>query len=235
MARLREWFTPPGVCCNEGFRAYFAADTVPPGTCEYDDNRCSWHWNQAGLPADAAEPKLYGAFSSENLRPASATTRGRRRSEEQLDRLVWQLLWHNYAGLVENIIWAVVRGEDHYFSRTQGQRLPLWPKLLLSRVRGRKPALRRDELRASIARLVAKGELTQVGATRYRLTPYVQQDAARAAAAQVQPTARPPDLFRPGGSVRSAALGGEGTATANPSNGRNAAAQKLALSPPPAS
>ncbi len=179
VARLREWFTPPGVCCNEGLREYFAADALPPGTCEHDDNRCIWHWNQAGLSSDAVEPKLYEAFSSPKLRPTSATTRGRRYSEEQLDRLVGQLLWHNYAGLVENIVWAVLRGEDHYFSRTHGRRRPLWPKLLLSRIHGRKPALRKDELRASIGRLVAKGEVTQVGATRYRLTRYIHQDVAR--------------------------------------------------------
>jgi hypothetical protein len=79
-------------------------------------------------------------------------------------------------------MWAVLRGEDHFFSRADGKRKPLWPKLLLSRVRGRKPALRKDELQASIQRLIAKGELTQTGACRYRLTRYAVQDHAREAA-----------------------------------------------------
>jgi ATP-dependent DNA helicase RecQ len=193
VALLRGWFGDT-VCCNEGFRRYFAAEELPPGTCAHDDNRCSADWNRAGLPAGAAEPALYEAFTSANLRPASATARGRRRSEEQLDRLVWQLLWHNYAGLVENIIWAVLRGEDHYFSRAERRRKRLWPRLLLSRVRGRKPALRRDELSASLARLVASGEVVQTGAVRFRLRRYVLQDEARAAAAAAEAAAAGEEL-----------------------------------------
>ena len=181
VARMREWFGDH-TCCNEGFRGYFAAERLPQGTCAADDCRCSSCWNRVGLPADAVEPKLYEAFTSTNLRPASATAGGRKRSEEQLDKLVWQLLWHNYSGLVENIIWAVLRGEDQYFSRADRKRKQLWPRLLLSRVRGRKPALRKDELQASIQRLIVKGELTQTGACRYRLTRYVVQDHAREAA-----------------------------------------------------
>ncbi len=180
--QLRGWFSTSGVCCNEGLRRYFAADALPSGTCQRDENRCSAHWNQAGLPTDAVEPKLYEAFTSAALRPASATTRGRRRAEEQLDKLVWHLLWHNYTGLVESIIFSVLRGEDHFYSRQQGKRIPLWPKLLLSRVRGRKPALRRDDLRASLQRLIDKNEVTRTGVYRYRLSRYVEQDAARAAA-----------------------------------------------------
>ena len=188
VALMRGWFGAPSVCCNEGFRRYFDAEELPPGTCANDDCRCSACWNKAGL-TDAIEPKLYEAFRSDNLRPASATTKGRRRSEEQLDKLVWQLLWHNYAGLVENIIWAVLRGEDHYFSRADRKRKQLWPRLLLSRVRGRKPALRKDELQTSIQRLLANGQVTQVGACRYRLTRYVLQDEARAAAAEAETAA----------------------------------------------
>ncbi|MHB8685180.1 MAG: DEAD/DEAH box helicase, partial [Dehalococcoidia bacterium] len=181
VALLRRWFGTPAQCCNEGFRRYFDAEELPPGTCATDDCRCSACWNRAGL-AGAVEPKLYEAFRSDNLRPASATTKGRKRSEEQLDRLVWQLLWHNYNGLVENIIWAVLRGEDHYYSRAEQKRKQLWPRLLLSRVRGRKPALRKEELQASLQRLIANGQVTQTGACRYRLTRYVLQDQTRAAA-----------------------------------------------------
>ena len=176
---LREWFGEPGVCCNEGFRQYFAAEELPEGTCASDDTRCSAHWNRAGLPADAVEPKLYEAFTTENLRPASATSRGRKRSEDQLDKLVWQLLWHNYRGLVENIIWAVLRGEEQYYSRAERKPKRLWPKLLLSRVRGRKPGLHKADLHASLQRLIERGEVTQIGYCRYRLTRYVAQDAAR--------------------------------------------------------
>ena len=175
VALMRGWFGDHGICCNEGFRSYFAAEELPPGTCARDDCRCSVCWNRSGLTG-AIEPALYEAFRSDNLRPASATTKGRKRSEEQLDRLVWQLLWHNYAGLVENIIWAVLRGEDHYYSRAEKKRKPLWPRLLLSRVRGRKPALRKEELLASLQRLVGKGQVTQTGACRYRLTRYVVQE-----------------------------------------------------------
>jgi len=97
----------------------------------------------------------------------------------ELDGLVWHLLWHNYAGLVGNIIWAVLRGEDHFYSRAEGRRKLLWPRLLLSRVRGRKPALRKDDLRASIQRLTDRGEVAQTGAYRYRLTRYIARDQAR--------------------------------------------------------
>jgi RecQ family ATP-dependent DNA helicase len=176
---LRDWFGDRR-CANEGLRDYFAAPELPAGTCASDDCRCSSCWSQAGLPADAHEPPLLEAFQAENLRPASATTRGRRRSEEQLDRLVVSILWQNYSGLVENIILALLRGEDHYYSLAERRRKRLWPRLLLSRARGRKPALQRDDLAAAIARLVADGELTQIGASRYRLTRYVQQEAARA-------------------------------------------------------
>lgn len=193
VALLRNWFGDQGVCCNEGFRRYFDAPELPPGTCAGDDSRCSAHWNHAGLPADAVEPKLYDAFTSDNLRPASATSRGRKRSAEQLDKLVWQLLWHNYSGLVENIIWAVLRGEDHYYSRRDGARKLLWPKLLLSRVRGRKPALHKDELRASLERLCERGEVTQIGARRYRLTRHVTHERAQAAAETPDSADRAPE------------------------------------------
>lgn len=188
VALMREWFGVASVCCNEGFRRYFDAEELPPGTCASDDCRCSACWNTPGLTG-AVEPKLYEAFRSDNLRPASATTKGRRRSEEQLDKLVWRLLWHNYHGLVENIIWAVLRGEDHYFSRADRKRKQLWPRLLLSRVRGRKPALQKDELQASIQRLIASGQVRQIGACRYRLTRYVLQDEARAEAAATEAAA----------------------------------------------
>jgi RecQ family ATP-dependent DNA helicase len=176
VALLRGWFADRDACCNEGFRRYFAVGELPEGTCASDDCRCSFCWNRAGLPRDVVEPRLYEAFTSANLRPASATARGRKRSEDQLDKLVWQLLWNNYSGLVENIIWAVLRGEDHYYSRAEGRRKPLWPQLMLSRVRGRKPALHKDELQASLQRLIGRGEVTQVGACRYRLARYVIQD-----------------------------------------------------------
>ncbi len=180
VALLRRWFGTNGLCCNEGFRGYFAAADLPPGTCAADDCRCSGCWSRAGLPIDAREPRLYEAFMSTNLRPASATARGRRRSEEQLDRLVEQLLWHNYAGLVEKIIWSVLRGDDHYHSMAERKMKALWPRLLLSRVRGRKPGLLPDELRASLQRLIDRREVTQTGACRYRLTRYVLQDQAGA-------------------------------------------------------
>lgn len=173
---LRDWFAEHGVCCNEGFRRYFAADELPVGTCASDECRCSTCWNRAGLPPSANEPELYEAFTSENLRPASATSRGRKRSEEQLEKLVAHLLWHNQGGLVENIIWAVLRGEDHYFSRAENKRKVLWPKLLLSRTRGRKPALHKDELHACLERLCQRGEVTRIGAYRYQLTRHMPQD-----------------------------------------------------------
>ena len=176
VALMRAWFGTPAECCNEGLRRYFDAEELPPGTCMTDDCRCSACWNRAGL-ADAIEPPLYEAFHSDNLRPASATAKGRKRSEEQLDRLVYQLLWHNYKGLVERIMWAVLRGEDHYYSLADKRRKPLWPRLLLSRVRGRKPALRMDELQSSIQRLMATGQVTATGACRYRLTRYLIQDS----------------------------------------------------------
>jgi len=81
--------------------------------------------------------------------------------------------------LVENIIWAVLRGEEQYYSRAERKPKRLWPKLLLSRVRGRKPGLHKADLHASLQRLIERGEVTQIGYCRYRLTRYVAQDAAR--------------------------------------------------------
>lgn len=197
VATMRGWFASAGVCCNEDFRRYFEAQELPDGICETDDCRCSSCWNKAGL-SGAVEPALYQAFRSDNLKPASATVSGRRRSEEQLDKLVCQLLWHNQSGLVESIIWRVLRGDDSYFSRAEGKLKPLWPKLLLSRAHGRKPALRKGELSDSLKRLVANGEVTRVNNFRYRLTRYVQQEADRP---QSRPQAKVPASAPPTGSV----------------------------------
>jgi RecQ family ATP-dependent DNA helicase len=178
VASLYGWFSSP-LCCNQDFKLYFGADDLPDGICADDSCRCSVCWNKAGL-GNASEPKLFDAFRSDDLSPSSASGRGRRRSEDQLDNLVQRLLWHNYSGLGANIIWAVIRGEEYYFSRAKQRREPLWPRLLLSGVRGRKPALRRNELEESLGRLMARDEVRKVGA-RYRLARYVRQDQDRSA------------------------------------------------------
>ncbi len=180
VALLRSWFAAAGVCCNEGLREYFGADELPRGTCAEDDCRCSACWNKAGLGEEAVAPALYEAFRSDNLRPSSATTKGRRRSEQQLDSIVLQLLADNYRGLVENIIWSVIRGDDHFFSLAEKKRKPLWGPLRYSGMRGRKPALRKAELHRSIERLIEQDKVAQVGACRYRLSRYVRRDEERA-------------------------------------------------------
>lgn len=183
-ALLRGWFGERR-CCNEGFRTYFRATALPTGTCASDDCRCSACWNKAGLPAAAAEPPLYEAFCADKLVSASATARGRKRSADKLDKLVYTLLWHNYAGLVENIIWSVLRGDDHFYSRSAGKRKPLWPKLLNTRVRGRKPGLRKPELRASLARLLERGDVVEAN-RRFRLARYQLADEARRVAEEAE-------------------------------------------------
>jgi len=180
VARLRDWFASSGVCCNEGLRVYFGAEELPDGTCADDNCRCSSCWNRTGLGEEAEPPALYEAFRTDNLRPSSATAKGRRRSEQNLDGLVLQLLAENYAGLVENIIHSVIRGDDHYYSRAEKKRKLLWPKLLYTRVRGRKPALRQAELHRSIERLLASGQIARIGACRYRLIRYERRDEERA-------------------------------------------------------
>ncbi len=162
LEHLRDFFKSTH-CVNEDFRRYFGVDHLPDGTCASAHSRCSTHWNRAGIPLRDAEPPLYEAFMATDLRPASASGQGRRRSERQLDELVWSLLWHNPKGLGENLILAVLRGEDHYFNKTEERRKPLWPQLLLSRARGRKPGLRLEQLRASLSRLEAAGQLVRKG------------------------------------------------------------------------
>jgi hypothetical protein len=169
---LRGWFFDDG-CANEGFRAYFAADRLAPDTCATAECRCSGCWSAAGN--EEQPPRLYEAFMETDLRPAAASGGYRRRDEQRLDRYVHDLLWHNRKGLSENLILAVLQGEDHYFNRTEGRRKRLWPSLLLSRTRGRKPGLRRQNLRASLSRLEARGKVTREGGL-WRLTRYVARD-----------------------------------------------------------
>jgi hypothetical protein len=148
LEELCRWFSS-GECANEDFRAYFATDEPPQGTCATPECRCSSCWSAGG--AEEQPPRLYEAFMATDLRPAAATGSHRRRSEQQLDGHVWHLLWHNRSGLGENLILPVLQGEDHYFNKTEGRRKRLWPSLLLSRVRGRKPGLRNTDLRSSLA------------------------------------------------------------------------------------
>lgn len=173
---LRGWFSDRA-CANEGFRSYFAADALTEGCCETDDCRCSSCWSKSGLPEDAVEPRLYEAFMSDDLSPASASPSGRRRSEQQLDELIQKLLWHNRKGLGENLILAVLRGEDHYFNKTEKRPKRLWPSLQLSKTRGRKPGLNKPDLSASLARLEAEGQVAREGGL-WRLTRHIFRDRA---------------------------------------------------------
>jgi ATP-dependent DNA helicase RecQ len=168
---LQSWFSSLE-CVNEGFRQYFDVDHLPECTCTQAENRCSTCWNRAGLLPDEEEPVLYEAFMSSDLRPAAASLAGRHRSERQLDNLVLSLIANHPRGLGRNLILAVLKGEDHYFNLTEGRRKPLWPSLLLSRVRGRKPGLRQEDLDASLTRLESSGELIREGGL-WRFVRYI--------------------------------------------------------------
>jgi RecQ family ATP-dependent DNA helicase len=172
VAQLDDWFASTD-CVNEDLRQYFAAEGLPQGTCSHDECRCSNCWSRAG--AEGRRPDLLEAFMTEDLRPASATGRGRKRDQQRLDRLVRNLLWNNSHGLGERLIFAVLRGDDHYYNTSDRRRKPLWPRLLLSRVRGSKPGLRQEDLRASLGRLQGGGEIVRQGGF-WRLTEHVERE-----------------------------------------------------------
>jgi RecQ family ATP-dependent DNA helicase len=178
VALLDEWFASTD-CANEDLGRYFAAEELPEGTCGDADCRCSNCWSRA--EAEAREPDLLSVFMTEDLRPASATGRGRRRDQQRLDRLVRNLLWNNPRGLGERLIFAVLRGDDHYYNTSDRRRKQLWPRLLLSRVRGSKPGLRPEELRQSLVRLQGLGEIVRQGGF-WRLGEHVERERERPAA-----------------------------------------------------
>jgi hypothetical protein len=89
LEELCRWFSS-GECANEDFRAYFATDELPQGTCATPECRCSSYWSAGG--AEEQPPRLYEAFMATDLRPAAATGSHRRRSEQQFDGHVWHLL-----------------------------------------------------------------------------------------------------------------------------------------------
>lgn len=173
---LDEWFGSKE-CVNEDLRKYFAAETLPSGTCAEDDCRCSSCWSRTAT--EAREPALLQAFMSGELRPASATGRGRKRDQQRLDGMVRNLLWNNRQGLGDRLIFAVLRGDDHYYNTTEKRRKPLWPRLALSRFRGAKPGLRPEGLRQSLGRLEAAGDIVRQGGF-WRLREQVEEERRRA-------------------------------------------------------
>ena len=115
---------------------------------------------------------------TDDLRPASAIGRGRQRDQQRLDHLVRHLLWNSPGGLAERLIEAVLRGDDHYYNKTERRRKPLWPRLMLTRVRGSKPGLRPEELRLSLLRLEARGDIVRQGGL-LRLREHVEGERRR--------------------------------------------------------
>lgn len=158
---LHQWFQEDR-CLNDGLREYFDERSLPAGTCETDDNRCS---NCRRSASGVNSFPLLEAFTAQQ-RTRTPRERGQqtRVAQAALDRYVEQLLWQQRSEeLTRNIILKVLKGDETYFS-TKNQRVePLWPPLLGSNVRGVRPFLKKEELDASLDRLAKACTITLTG------------------------------------------------------------------------
>jgi hypothetical protein len=129
-------------------------------------------------------PKLLEAVLTPRPRPRIARDAPHRLA--RLDEQVRTLLWDVNGGLTTGMIQLVLKGGETYFSQRSGTRRPLWPQLLYHRLRGADPALRVDDVVASLDRLAAAGIAVDVGDGVWRLQRHMEVEAAKAARASAR-------------------------------------------------
>jgi ATP-dependent DNA helicase RecQ len=179
-SRLTLFFSPGAAkpCVNDDFRVYFEEPDLPPGTCGTDRRLCSGCW-RAGK-GSGATPALLAALTDARARPKPGENA--RLVQSRITRHVRRLLRIRRTPLGRFLIEKTLRGDDPYWSPVRKQMVPLWPELANSAVFGAIPALRRVDLDAVLAVLVAVGEATLIEndhGSGYRLSEQVAADVAR--------------------------------------------------------
>lgn len=180
IGELRRWFDDTR-CSHQGFAEHFGVPALPLGACGTAAVRCSSHWSDAAtIGADPTlAPELHRAFFTPRPQPVAVTAVGRANFERRLRRHISDLLWHEYRGLNATMLRRVLHGEDSWFSPRLGRRRRLWPSLLYHRLRGAMIGVRQSAVDAALAKLVADGEVVDVGDGRWRLASHVEADAQR--------------------------------------------------------
>jgi hypothetical protein len=182
---LRDWYSEPTRCANQGFAEYFGhpGQLLPEGTCGTSACRCSACWATAGdlepLPA------LLDALNTPRPRPSAHRDGAPYRAA--VERYVRALLWDNYRGLTVGMLHRVLRGDDAFLSSRSGRLRPLWPQLLYHRLRGVDPGIKVGHVEDALVRLGSAGEVTLADGERvWRLRRHVDRDRARIAATAVR-------------------------------------------------
>lgn len=184
LAALRGFLASPG-CLNAGFASYLA--TTDPGICAAGPTcRCSACWGVLGGPTER-RPALLEAVLTPRPRPRIARDAPHRLA--RLDEQVRTLLWDVRGGLTAGMMALVLKGGDSYYSLVSGTRRPLWPQLLYHRLRGADPALKVDDVVASLDRLAANNVAVDTGTGKWRLQRHLDVEAARAARAAARAAA----------------------------------------------
>lgn len=191
LARLQSWFDDDR-CAHLGFAEAFGVATLAPGTCSTPEVRCSAHWNIAHATGDTEAPSpLFEAFFTPRPQASASTDDGRAAVERRLRKHLGELLWFHPRGLHEKMLWRVLHGEDWWFDQRHGRWRRLWPSLLYHRSRGTMRGIRPKAIERVLEMMVGAGEVVATGGGFYRLSAYVEEEAARALRASALTEAAP--------------------------------------------
>lgn len=184
---LRDFFEDSTTCANRKLADYFGVAELPEGCCSHEANRCSACWDSGVWPLGQSKPKAAVALETPRPKPAGQridAAHRQRRLDEQVSRLVWEV----FSGVHPRDLYRALRGEDSYFQPTRRRRVRLRSGLVTSRFFGANPSVRLPDIDDSLARLLARGSVVQVG-PRWRDTGNVRREHARATRAAAQLTA----------------------------------------------
>jgi len=181
VALLRNFFEDFKTCANIKFAEYFGTD-VPEACCTTEANRCSACWDyRTDYPAGQKMPLAADTLLTAKPRRAGARTPTVAR-ERRLDDQVQRLIWTVDRGLSAYDIQLALRGEDSWFYAKQRRRIRLPTTVVTSRLFGADPAVKLEQIQASLARLSAAGKITPAG-SRWRDVDNVARQARREARA----------------------------------------------------
>ncbi len=170
-------------CINDDFRAYFEEAALPPHTCGTDDVRCSGCW-RAGLGGESAvRPNLLVALTDTRTigvaRPKGPDPAVVARAVRHVERLL-RATWNEVSVF---LVWKTLRGEDHFWSKTQSAMRPISPRLTGSAIFGAMPGVRADEVGAAFTALIASGRAVETLASprKVRWAQAIREEEAREA------------------------------------------------------
>jgi RecQ family ATP-dependent DNA helicase len=181
LTRLHDWFDDDR-CAHLGFAESFGVTELPEGSCDASSVRCSAHWNSVHAAGSTeVAPTIFDAFFTPRPQASASTAEGRAAFERRLRKHLGDLLWMHPRGLHERMLWRVLHGEDWWFDQRRGRWRRLWPSLLYHRSRGSMRGIRPKAIHRVLEQMQETGDVVATGGGFYRLAPYVEQDAARAA------------------------------------------------------